>query len=134
MKHKEKRNIAVRAAPAEDMQWGLVRAKRKGLIAVEPKRNELQIDLDGARALRTYGMQYSILRRSGLTKGWRERVRPSKSGGSHTHVIITMPKPIDNLRRVTFQAVLGSDIKREVYNLCRVINHNRYPIVFFERS
>lgn len=117
-----------------DIQWGLGRAKRQGLMIVQPKPNELQIDLDGARALRQYGMQFSILRRAGLTKGWRERIQPSKGGRNRVHVIITLPFECTNLMRVCYQAVLGSDIKREAFNLCRVINRNKYPIVFFERQ
>jgi hypothetical protein len=117
-----------------DIQWGLSRAKRDGLKVIEPKPNQLQIDLDGARALRQYGMQFSILRRAGLTKRWREQIKNSKSGGSRVHVIITMPKPIDNITRVAYQAALGSDIKREAFNLCRVIKHNKYPIVLFEKK
>jgi hypothetical protein len=116
-----------------NLQWGLKTARAKALRIVEPRANQLQVDLDGARALRVYGMQYSILRRAGLTVGWRERVTPSKGGGARVHITITMPKAINNLTRVCYQAVLGSDPKREAFNLCRVVKGNRYPIVFFEK-
>jgi hypothetical protein len=114
-----------------NLQWGLKRARRKGLVVVEPKPNELQIDLDGARALRAYGMQFNILRKAGLCLGWRERIRPSKRAG-HVHVTISLPDNIDNLKRVCLQAILGSDLKREAFNLCRILRGNKYPIVFFE--
>lgn len=117
----------------KDTQWGLRRARAKRLLIVEPKPNQLQIDLDGARALRHYGMQFGTLRRAGLTKGWRERIAPSKGGGARCHVTITMPRAMDNLTRVCYQAVLGSDPKREAFNLCRVVNGNKYPIAFFEK-
>ena len=116
-----------------DVQWGLQRARQSGWKVVQPLPNQLQLDLDGARALRRYGMQYSILRRQGLTKGWRERVKESKKRG-HVHVVITMPSAVSDLERVALQAVLGSDIKREAFNYCRVKRRNKYPIVLFERS
>lgn len=115
------------------MQWGLRRAKKLGWKIVEPKPNELQLDLDGSRAVRRYGMQFSILRKAGLTKGWREKLLPSKKSG-HVHVVITIPKAVNNLERVALQAILGSDIKREAFNYSRVKKHNKYPIVLFKRG
>jgi hypothetical protein len=115
------------------IQWGLKRALKSGLKIVEPKKNELQIDLDGARAVRKYGMQFSILRKAGLTKKWRETIQPSKKSG-HVHVTIKLPSKINDLHRVLLQAVLGSDIRREAFNYCRVSKRNKYPIVFFEES
>lgn len=108
------------------------KARKRGLIIVEPKPNELQIDLDGARALHVYGRQFYLLKQQGITKGWKEKIAPSKGGGQRVHVTITTPKPIGKFLRVAFQAVLGSDIKRESFNLCRVLKRNKYPIVFFE--
>lgn len=108
------------------------RVRKKGLRVVEPKPNELQIDLDSARALRLYGRQYFMLEQHGITRGWKERITPSKSGGRRVHVTITMPSAIDNIKRVALQLALGSDLKRECFNLARVIKKNKYPIVFFE--
>jgi hypothetical protein len=78
-------------------------------------------------------MQYSILRKAGLTVGWKEKLLPSKKAG-HAHVVITLPMPIKNLERVALQAILGSDIKREAFNYTRVKNGNKYPIVLFRRK
>lgn len=116
-----------------NVQWGLERAKRQKLVIVQPAPNQLQIDLDGVRQMRQYGMLYSILRKAGITKGWRERVAPSKKA-NHVHVTITLPKAIGDLERVTLQAVLGSDVRREAFNYIRVTKRNKYPIVFFERK
>lgn len=133
-----------------DLQGGLERAKRRGLVVVEPKPNQLQIDIDSARALRRYGLQFAILRRAGLTKGWRERITPSKKRG-HVHVTITMPiktrvqinddgceydHPIEMTlcQRICLQAILGSDLTREAFNYCRAVKGGKYPVVFFERG
>jgi hypothetical protein len=117
----------------KSIQWGLKRALKSGLKVVQPKPNELQIDLDGARALRRYGMQFSILRKAGLARRWKEKIQPSKKPG-HVHITITLPVKIDNVQRVALQAVLGSDIRREAFNFCRVVKRNKYPIAFFERE
>jgi hypothetical protein len=111
----------------------MARAERENWVIVEPKPNELQIDLDGFRAIRAYGLQYDILSKAGITTRWKERTSPSMSR-NHIHITITLPSPIDNYKRVMLQALLGSDIKREAFNLCRVVNKNKYPIVFFERG
>lgn len=115
-------------------QLNIVNAKRDGLRIVEPKPNELQIDLDSARAIHIYGRQFMLLKHEGVTKGWRERMTKSKGGGNHVHIVITMPRSIDNFKRVLLQAILGSDLKRECFNFCRVLKGTKYPIVLFERE
>jgi len=119
----------------DEFQWGLRKAKNKGLRIIEPKANELQIDLDGIRAIHTYGLQYWILERGGLTKGWKGRMSVSRSNKkTHVHITITMPKNIDHFQRIALQAILGSDLRREAFNICRVTRGNKYPIVFFEKE
>lgn len=130
-----------------DTQWGLRRAKQSGMRIVEPRPNELQLDIDGAAELAIFRQQWSILENAGITKDWKFSVTPSKRPGKF-HVSVTIPgtlcmqftpykhspKEIANLVRVLFQSILGSDIRREAFNLCRVLNGNRYPICFFERD
>lgn len=115
------------------LQWGLRRARKHGQKIVEPRANELQIDIDGARSLRKYGMQFSILKRAGITHGWRERITPSKRA-NHAHITIVMPRPMKPLERVGLQAILGSDLMREAFNWSRVTRKNKYPIAFFEKE
>jgi len=117
----------------EELNWNLKRAAQRGLIIVEPRANQLQIDLDSARALRKYGMQYSILRRAGICKGWKEKITPSSKKG-HVHVTITMPYALSLIVRVGLQAILGSDLGREAFNYCRAVKGGQYPVVFFEKT
>jgi hypothetical protein len=131
----------------DDMNPNLLRARRRGQVAVEPKPNELQIDIDNPRALRRYGIIYAILYRHGIAKGWRERILPSRTRG-HVHIIITMPDrrfcgkacrkhgkghkiyyPL--LERIGLQAILCSDPSREAFNYCRAKLHHKYPVVLF---
>lgn len=61
---------------------------------------------------------------------------PSKSG-QHTHVIFTLPEPMLLMERMAWQAVLGSDPKREALNLVGLNNGVLNQVVLFmpkERS
>jgi hypothetical protein len=132
----------------ESIQWGLERAIKNGLRIIEPKPNQLQLDIDSIGLLTFHEMQYSILEKAGITKGWKKRIAKSKRGGSHLHITITSPEyfgvgicadspldPVVNaILRVALAVILGSDPKREAFNLCRVLKGNKYPIVFFEKQ
>lgn len=138
---RERQSIVAKAKT--DTQWGLRRAKKAGLRIVEPSPNELQIDLDGAAELAFYRQQIAVLRKNlPATETWTEKVTPSKTPGRF-HVTISLPRFDDTIwqieclkicLKVAFQAVLGSDLRRECFNLCRVLNGTKYPIVFFEED
>lgn len=111
----------------------LRRARAAGLVVVPAKSNTLQLDLDGARAVRRYGWQYQLLARERLTRGWREKILPSKTAG-HCHIIITLPRPLPLGTRIALQVLLGSDIKREMFNWIRGTKRSKFPVVLFERK
>ena len=113
--------------------WGLRRARKAGMVIVEPMPNELQIDLDGCAELHIFRQQWAILEKAGITKRWTFKIHPSKRPGKF-HVLVSMDQDIGNHYRIMYQAILGSDIRREAFNLCRVLNGNKYPIVFFEKA
>jgi hypothetical protein len=115
-----------------NIQKNLIKARRENMLIIEPRPNQIQIDLDGARALHRYGFQFMLLREYGITRGWKERMTPSKTPG-HTHITITMPRAKPPIERVCLAAILGSDLKREAFDYCRVTRGNKYPIAFFEK-
>lgn len=110
----------------------LRKARAKGFVVIEADSRTLQIDLDGARALRRYGWQFWQLEQAGITKGWRERLTESKSRG-HVHVTIKLPNPMRIMERIALQSILGSDGKREGFNYVRAKKGSKCPIVFFEK-
>lgn len=116
-------------------QGGIRRAAQAGnVLLVQPKPNELQIDLDGARALHIFAAQWSILSKYGvITSRWKQKITPSQTKG-HVHVTVTAPFNMDDRTRVCYQTVLGDDITRAAFNLARVEKGNKFPIVFFERT
>lgn len=121
-------------AKRSNLNWNVRRAKRRGVRIVVPTARQLQIDLDSYEAVLVHAGQMSLLRRrSTLTKGWRKTIHRSESRG-HFHITITMPKPLNVFKRIALQALLGSDMKREMMNWMRAERRQRLPILLFERS
>lgn len=79
----------------------------------------LQLDIDGLAARRQYVVVLDILRSrfpdllTPKSESWI-----SKSGNEH--VVLHLQKPLPVEERIMFQAMLGSDGKREALNLNRV--------------
>jgi hypothetical protein len=113
-------------------QTGLVHARARKLRIVQPRPNEVQIDIDSVRALDTFARQWSMLRAHGHAQGWRAKIDNSHTPG-HCHVTITLPRPRPLRERVLLAALLGSDPKREMFNYCRVLERRRIPVCFFEK-
>jgi hypothetical protein len=55
-----------------------------------------------------------------------------KSSGGNCHVILTLGRELDIDKRITMQAILGSDPMREFLNLRRVLCGAEDPIVLFK--
>ena len=117
-------------AKPDKLNPNLMRARRRGQVAIEPSSREIFLDLDSPRALRRYGLQFAILHREGLTKGWRERIMPSKKK-NHAHVVISLPRARSIMEREWLSLVLGSDQTRGAFNYCRIKKRHKYPIVLF---
>lgn len=112
------------------IQKGIARARVLGLQVVEPKPNEIQLDLDSVRAVRQFTSQLQQLEYAGLTRGWSYQMMPSRAR-NHMHVVIALPRPVPLRTRVLLAALLGSDLKREMFNYIRVLTRRRYPVVLF---
>lgn len=109
------------------------KAKEKKLRVVEATPTTLQLDFDNIKSLRMFGWQWHTLKKVGLAKGWKARIINSKSRG-HVHVYIYLRKALPLGTRIALQALLGSDLKRELYNWIRGCTGAKFPIVFFERK
>jgi hypothetical protein len=133
-----------------NLQFGIQRAKRDGRFIVEPKPNEIQIDIDGHIEYQFYKKQRAILDKAGVTEGWRTRITKSEHAG-HLHITITVPIPTmweyrnvncaltlntakGRALRVGLAAILCDDPHRAAFNWCRVVKDTKYPIAFFEKG
>lgn len=102
-----------------------------GLVVVEPTDFELFIDLDNR-----LGVEYDLLNlieHAGLPVSIGSRW-PSKTAG-HFHAVLVCHFRLDAMTRIALQAAFGSDPKREILSVARVVTGvNAAPTVFFETA
>ena len=107
----------------------------EGWHIVYPEPDELFIDIDDERDL---GVLQEMVRTLKLNDISVEIVRstPSATAG-HYHIVARLAGfgSLDATTRIAFQACLGSDRKRELLSLLRVVlKMSRPPTVFFEKN
>lgn len=109
-------------------------ADKNGLDILVPDEDELQIDIDTEEQYQQFlkaveNLNYMIMCPFNIVHN-----EPSKSGLPRRHIVIKMAEPLDASLRIALQACLGSDLRREMNNIRRVINNDIYPIVLYERK
>lgn len=98
---------------------------------IVPNSYQLQIDLDSEEQLVKFLDQFRIFIAS---KVWSVRsfsFTPS-SKDHHWHATIELKKQMRSIERIALQAVLNSDLRRELFNLCRAKLKQPFPVLFFE--
>lgn len=111
-------------------------AERLGKVVVLPDPDELFIDIDSDSGFDALKRGLEAAANAGLRIREKKRI-PSKTPG-HWHVYLTIEVGAKSftptkLVRVALQACLGSDRKRELLSLARIMHHiERPPTVFFE--
>src|ERR1700722_6992387 len=90
------------------------RAKKEGLKVVYPGPHDLQIDVDSEANLKTFWEHHAILQKWLDTKAIH--IEKSLSGDpGHFHVtVISATRYFSAQDRLLLQALLGSDLKREI--------------------
>jgi hypothetical protein len=112
----------------DDMQK---KADERNLDIRYPKGNELFVDIDNARDFARFKTLIEMFGRVERVMGWADT--PSASGGQHRHVVVTLARDVSQFERIAFQAMLGSDLKREVLSFERLRSGmHPNPSVFFE--
>lgn len=106
-------------------------ARKRGLVVVLPKPNQLQLDLDSEEAFVEY------LRRKDsfdFDETVNEIISPSSSGLPKRHVTLTFQnREFSAWERVAMQAALGSDIIREFLSARRIWVGIENPSALFEK-
>jgi len=112
----------------------LERAKKEGLKVVYPGPHDLQIDIDSSANFRTFGDHLSIL--SKYLDIDKVLITGSLSGEvGHYHVTITSKSRYFSVsERICLQALLGSDLKREVLGFIMTKNGESKPTLFLEKK
>lgn len=110
-------------------------AARLGMIMIEPKPNELFVDIDSEESYTEFHKRIEDLKRF-FHMEYKEKI--SKSGLPHQHITVSLfhktgePYKVDPYLRILLQHVLGSDRVREILSTYRILSGVENPTRFFE--
>jgi hypothetical protein len=110
----------------------LERMENDNLKLVIPADNQLQIDIDSEADYQRYLRALKSFQSNHIDVIKKIVEKPSKSGLPRRHITITTWSTNTPRDRVFYQALLGSDLVREINNLRRINNNDIFPIAFFE--
>lgn len=109
----------------------LAQAASKNCKVVEPKTNELFVDIDDVNGKGWFNQN---IRKVESEIGCTYVEMPSPSGEEHhQHIVVTLNRDVTPLERILLQTCLGSDRKREMLSWIRFINDDPIPTLFFEK-
>ena len=113
-------------------QNAINRAAVENLNVVFPTSHELFIDIDNELSYQMFLRQFQVFQK--FVDGDAEFVEsPSKSGLPKRHVAVWLSRPIkDEVERILFQALLGSDRVREILGYVQAVNGDPHPTLFLE--
>jgi hypothetical protein len=105
-----------------------------GVVDRYAHRNVTMLDFDTVRHVGTIGNIFAVARCLNLKPRWIEYAR-SKRGW---HVSIYWERKFSPLETVALQAILGSDRRREMFNLARVLygkadKNKRWNLLFMRK-
>jgi hypothetical protein len=103
-----------------------------GYIAIEPKPNELFIDIDHPESFKIYNFYKPKIDQM-YGRFLEDKLTQSKTEG-HYHIILKLPYDTEVMERLFLQRLLGSDPLREYLSYRRVIEGIEMPILFFEKE
>ena len=107
------------------------RAEKEGLEVVYPGPKQLQIDVDRPDQFKTFLEHLAILTKYLDVK--EMKCTESKTPG-HRHITLTCGRFISVPERICLQALLGSDLKREVLGFIMMKNGEPKPTLFLEKK
>ncbi len=106
-------------------------AEKKGLKAVIPLDNELQIDIDNIEQLAVFEERMKYF------QTWHDcdiKIQESQSGHPHYHIYVTVKDlNLDPITRIFLQLFLGSDAIREFLSYKRLEEGDIHPTLFLEK-
>ena len=111
-------------------------AEKEGCYFEEADDKTLFIDVDTPEQLATFegnlALAAHLFNIDKRPYNWQRT--PSKSGPPHYHIRVHLPRRFSTLERVLLQACLGSDLRREMISMKRVLEGEDNVIVFFEKK
>lgn len=110
----------------ESRERYVLRMREEGFQIQTPEENELLLDIDNIEAFDFFEIAFKRLNVE-FDNCIIALIRPSKSGLPNRHILIRMPFVLTSIDRIAFQAVLGSDLTREMLSIFRLYNTDPCP-------
>ncbi|SRR6266700_1463941 len=124
--------VSTKVAGLPSTKAALEKAKADNLKIVYPKSNELQIDIDRPEDYAVWQAHRGVL--DEYFRIVKVVETPSNEKG-HLHITVTIDGVLNPFERIAFQAVLGSDRKRELLGLImNKLGHESRPTLFLEKK
>jgi NDP-sugar pyrophosphorylase family protein len=119
----------------ESRQQYMARMVKDGFDILVPDTHELFIDIDTEENYQRFLVGIARLQQEfDEPLGKVEYTeKPSKSGLPKRHVIVSLPFDVTPAERIAYQAVLGSDLVREVLSLFRLRWGDPVPTLLAEK-
>ena len=108
-------------------------AEQEGKVVVLPKGNELFIDVDSEAHEQLFHANLTKINEHVGVKGWVSNTSPS-GYPQRKHIVVELSRDVIPLERILIQAVLGSDLRRELLSYCRWTLNDPNPTLFFEKG
>lgn len=116
-------------------QAALQYADENNLKIVIPQENQLQLDYDDTLEIpKIFDTTMQIFKQLYDVKDITVTKAISKSGNGLHVTIEVKGASFDNMERIAWQAVFGSDPKREALSILRISSGNDRPTLFYERN
>lgn len=117
-----------------DSKTAFDRAEKDGNIVVLPKEDQLLIDIDNPEAYQKFNTQLGRFVELVDADAYVTYDNPSKSGKEgHRHIMVQLSASISNEKRILFQLMLGSDLRRELLSYVRESEGDPHPTLFIEK-
>jgi hypothetical protein len=109
-------------------------AYAKGYSVKFPEAHELFVDIDDEMGMTIFKRGMTVLQSFNFNAKITRQM-PSPSGEPHHyHIVVALNRDLEPLERLVFQAILGSDPKREILGMEHLRHGEARPTRFFEKK
>ena len=108
-------------------------AQLDDLIVVLPSPSQLFVDIDNDDAEHLFHKNLTKVSEYVGVYGWV--ITQSRSGEpERKHITVDLSRDVTPMERILLQAVLGSDLRRELLSYCRITINDPRPTLFLEKK
>jgi hypothetical protein len=112
-------------------EYAREKARKLDLDILYSTDRTLLLDLDGEEAFNTFQRQVYLLAQLDIVDFDPDGYKVMRSKSGNYHVIVTLDEDLPIEQRITLQALLGSDLKRELLSLAGWRTGQENPVLLF---